>query len=42
VIKKIKEPKLGPIYYFKDKRHIVLDPYLTDDEVIDEIKKIMK
>ena len=32
-IKKIKEPKLGTIYYFKDKGHVVLDPYLTDEEV---------
>lgn len=34
VIKKIKEPKLGPVHYFKDGNHIELDPYLTDQEVI--------
>ena len=39
VIKKIQEPKLGPIYYFKDKGHVVLDPYLTDKEVVNEIIK---
>jgi hypothetical protein len=37
VLKKIKEPKLGPKYYFGDK-HIVLDPYLTDIEIIKNIK----
>jgi len=38
-VRKIKEPKLGPVYYFKDKGHVEIDPYLTDDQVIDEIKK---
>jgi hypothetical protein len=37
--RKIKEPKLGPVHYFKDKGHVALDPFLSDDEVIDEIKK---
>lgn len=37
VIKKIQEPKLGPIHYFKDKGHIELDPYLTDEEVLNKI-----
>ena len=40
VIKKIKEPKLGPKYYFKDK-HVTLNPYLTDEEVITNIKQII-
>jgi len=39
-VRKIKEPKLGPVYYFKDKGHVELDPYLTDDDVINEIKKL--
>lgn len=38
VLKKIKEPKLGPIHYFKNSGHIELDPYLTDEEVIDKIR----
>jgi hypothetical protein len=42
VIKKIKEPKLGPIHYFKDKDHIELDPYLTDEEVLLHIKEYLK
>jgi hypothetical protein len=42
VLKKIKEPKLGPKYYFKDIDHIDLDPYLTDDEIIINIKQIIK
>lgn len=37
VLKKIQEPKLGPVYYFKDKGHIELDPYLTDEEVLKQI-----
>lgn len=41
VLKKIKEPKLGPKYYFNDEQHIVLDPYLTDEEVIKSILNIV-
>lgn len=40
VIKKIKEPKLGPKYYFGNK-HITLNPYLTDKQVINKIKNIL-
>lgn len=39
VIKKIKEPKLGPKYYFPDEGHITLDPFLTDEEVFEQIIK---
>jgi hypothetical protein len=39
VLKKVKEPKLGPIHYFKNKGHVVLDPYLTDEQVTEEIIK---
>ena len=41
VIKKIKEPKLGPKFYFGEDRHTTLDPYLTDEEVINQIKEIL-
>lgn len=36
VIEKNKEPKLGPKYYFPE-GHYTLDPYLTDEEVINQI-----
>lgn len=41
VLKKIAEPKLGPVYYFPNKGHIALDPYLTDQEVALEIKRVL-
>jgi hypothetical protein len=41
VIEKNQEPKLGPIYYFPNNGHIVLDPYLTDSEVVNNIKNIV-
>lgn len=37
VIKKISEPKLGPVHYFLNGNHVVLDPYLTDQELINAI-----
>lgn len=40
VLKKIKQPRLGPREYFGDP-HIVLDPYLTDHEVTQELIKIL-
>jgi len=40
VLKKIDIPKLGPYEYFGDP-HIVLDPYLTDDELIQSIVKLL-
>ncbi len=42
-IKKIKEPKLGPIHYRKNTYpdHVELDPYLTDDQVADKILEII-
>jgi hypothetical protein len=39
VIRKLKEPKLGPVHYFKNKGHVEFDPYLTGDEVAKEIIK---
>ncbi len=41
VIRKIKEPKLGPIHYFPNEGHVVLDPYLTDEEVAAHIVKLV-
>lgn len=40
VLKKIQEPKLGPRYYF-DTNHIDLDPYLSDEEVANQIINII-
>jgi len=40
VIEKQAEPKLGPKYYFEG--HIDLDPYLTDDEVVEQINNLCK
>lgn len=37
VLKKIKEPKLGPIHYFLNSNHIELNPYITDIEVLNQI-----
>lgn len=39
VIKKLKEPKLGPKYYFPYGGHITLDPYYTDNEIVEFIKR---
>jgi hypothetical protein len=41
VIKKCDEPKLGPRYYFLDVEHIDLNPYLEDDEVIEEFTAVI-
>jgi hypothetical protein len=37
VLKKIAAPKLGPVHYFTDSNHVELDPYLSDQEVINHI-----
>jgi hypothetical protein len=42
VIEKCEEPKLGPKYYFDKENHVVLNPYLTDKEVVEYIIKIIK
>jgi hypothetical protein len=36
-IKKIKEPKMGPATYFPDAGHVTLDPFLTDEQVVQSI-----
>jgi hypothetical protein len=41
VIEKCIEPKLGPKYYFNT-GHIVLDPYFTDKQIIEQIINIIK
>ena len=41
VLKKIQEPKLGPEFYFPNAGHVSLDPYLTDDEVITQMREII-
>jgi hypothetical protein len=41
VIEKCEEPKLGPKYYFNEKDHIVLNPYLTDQEIAKSILNII-
>jgi len=41
VIEKYENPKLGPKHYFPNKNHIVLDSFLTDLEVAQEIKRIV-
>jgi hypothetical protein len=40
VIEKNLEPKLGPRYYFQE-GHYTLDPYLTDQQVVEQIKKLI-
>ncbi len=39
VIEKNQEPKLGPKYYFPEVGHVTLDPYLDDNQVVNEIIK---
>jgi len=41
VIRKIKEPKLGPKFYFGEDNHINLNPYLSDKEVVSKIKELI-
>lgn len=40
VIERNEEPKLGPRYYFPE-GHYTLNPYLTDSEVVNEIKALV-
>ncbi len=39
VIRKLKEPKLGPEFYFGGGKHKSLNPYLSDKDVVKEIIK---
>lgn len=40
-LKKFIEPKMGPKTYFPDAGHVTLDPFLTDDEVVNQITEII-
>lgn len=43
VLQKLDEPKLGPIYYGDvDGKHVSLDPYLKDTEVVEHIFNILQ
>jgi len=39
--RQLKEPKLGPRYYFPEAGHIDLNPYLTDEQVYSEMKAVL-
>lgn len=41
VIEKNEEPKLGPKFYFPEFGHVTLNPYISDEEVISELKKLL-
>lgn len=41
VLKKIKEPKLGPVYYFPEFGHVTLNPYISDEEVVNQILRVL-
>ena len=41
VIRKLKEPKLGPEFYFGKENHVSLNPYLRDEEVVEEMFNII-
>lgn len=42
VIEKNEEPKLGPKYYFPEIGHVTLNPYITDEEVVEQISSLIK
>lgn len=41
VIKQIPEPKLGPVHYFTTGNHVELDPYISDDELIQTLLNVI-
>ncbi len=41
VMRQMKDPQLGPHLYFPDGGHTMLDPYLTDDEVIGHLIELL-
>ena len=41
VIEKNEEPKLGPKFYFPKFGHVTLNPYITDEEVVEELNKLL-
>lgn len=42
VIEKNEEPKLGPKYYFPEFGHVTLNPYISDEEVVEQIKNNLR
>lgn len=42
VIEKNEEPKLGPKFYFPEFGHVTLNPYFSDEEVINQIKELLQ
>lgn len=42
VMEKNDEPKLGPKFYFPEFGHVTLNPYLSDEEVVNSILEIIK
>ena len=41
VIEKNEEPKLGPKFYFPEFGHVTINPYINDDEVVEELRKLI-
>lgn len=41
VLEKNENPKLGPKFYFPEFGHVTLNPYLSDEEVVNELKQIL-
>jgi hypothetical protein len=41
VIRRLENPQMGPATYYPDAGHVHLDPFLTDEEVIASIQKII-
>ena len=41
VMRQLKEPKLGPEFYFGNENHVSLNPYLRDEQVVEEIINII-
>jgi hypothetical protein len=39
VLKKLKNPKLGPVHYFLKSEHVELNPYISDEDILEQIKK---
>ena len=42
MIKKIENPQLGPDKYFPEVGHLMINPYYTDNQVIEQIIKELK
>lgn len=42
VLKKIKQPKLGPIHYFLNSNHVELNSYISDEEIVRQIIEHIK